>query len=163
MVQVSCIVWGWALAQYPYLLPPDLTYVEAAAPPITLELVLGALMVGAVVLIPSLYYLFRIFKSPAGLMLQLDTERLRLLPLSSTAIDALLAGDGARLRALTGATFPAPVRPPPLTEELLPMVRDKVASDAAQEGWWTWVVVRKDTERRWARWASAAVPMPKAR
>jgi len=78
-------------------------------------------------------------------MLHLETERLRLLPLSSAAIDALLAGDGARLRELTGATFPLPVRPPPLTAELLPMVRDKVRSDAGQEGWWTWVVVRKDT------------------
>jgi RimJ/RimL family protein N-acetyltransferase len=78
-------------------------------------------------------------------MLPLETERLRLLPLSSAAIDALLAGDGARLRELTGATFPAPVRPPPLTEDLLPMVRDRVQSDPAQEGWWTWVVIRKDT------------------
>jgi cytochrome d ubiquinol oxidase subunit II len=63
IVQVSCIVWGWALAQYPYLLPVHLTYVEAAAPAITLKLVLGALAVGMVILIPSLYYLFRIFKS----------------------------------------------------------------------------------------------------
>ena len=78
-------------------------------------------------------------------MLQLETERLRLIPLSTAAIDALLAGDGGHLRTLTGATFPAPVRPPPLTEELLPLVRDKVRSDAGQEGWWTWVVVRRDT------------------
>ncbi|MGH7516031.1 MAG: GNAT family N-acetyltransferase [Gemmatimonadales bacterium] len=78
-------------------------------------------------------------------MLHLETERLRLLPLSPAAIDALLAGDGARLRELTGATFPAPVRPPPLTEDLLPMVRERVAGDASQEGWWSWVVVRKDT------------------
>jgi [ribosomal protein S5]-alanine N-acetyltransferase len=78
-------------------------------------------------------------------MLQLETERLRLLPLSSAAIEALLAGDGARLRELTGASFPAPVRPPPLTQELLPMVRDKVRADPRQEGWWTWIVVRKDT------------------
>lgn len=78
-------------------------------------------------------------------MLQLETERLRLLPLSSSAIDALLTGDAARLRELTGATFPAPVRPPPLTEGVLPMVRERVAADTSQEGWWTWVVVRKDT------------------
>ena len=78
-------------------------------------------------------------------MLHLETERLRLLPLSPAAIDALLMGDGARLRELTGATFPAPVHPPPLTEDLLPMVRDRVRSDPAQEGWWTWVVIRKDT------------------
>jgi cytochrome d ubiquinol oxidase subunit II len=62
VVQVSCILWGWALAQYPYLLPPDLTYQSAAAPAVTLELVLGALVVGALVLFPSLYYLFRVFK-----------------------------------------------------------------------------------------------------
>jgi cytochrome d ubiquinol oxidase subunit II len=63
VAQVSCIVWGWGLAQYPYLLPPDLDYMTAAAPAITLKLVLAALAVGALVLIPSLYYLFRIFKS----------------------------------------------------------------------------------------------------
>jgi cytochrome d ubiquinol oxidase subunit II len=62
IVQVSCIIWGWGIAQYPYLLPPHLTYQEAAAPAITLRLVLGALAAGTLVLIPSLYYLFRIFK-----------------------------------------------------------------------------------------------------
>jgi cytochrome d ubiquinol oxidase subunit II len=54
---------GWGFAQYPYLLPPDLAYAEAAAPGITLKLVLGALALGALVLIPSLYYLFRVFQS----------------------------------------------------------------------------------------------------
>src|SRR5881398_828506 len=61
--QVSLILWGWALSQYPYILPPDLTITEAAAPAVTLRLVLGALALGAVVLLPSLYYLFRVFKS----------------------------------------------------------------------------------------------------
>ena len=79
-------------------------------------------------------------------MLALETARLRLVPLSPEAIDALLAGDGARLRTLTGAAFPAPVRPPPLTEGLLPMVRDRLQADPGQEGWWTWAVVRKDTK-----------------
>jgi len=62
VVQVSAILWGWALSQYPYLLPPHLSIAEAAAPAITLRLTLGALVVGAGVLIPSLVYLFRIFK-----------------------------------------------------------------------------------------------------
>ena len=61
--QVSLILWGWALAQYPHLIPPDLTIDAAAAPAVTLRLVLGALGVGAAVLIPSLAYLFRVFKS----------------------------------------------------------------------------------------------------
>lgn len=62
-VQVSLIVWGWAGAQYPYLVPPDLTVAAAAAPTATLRLVGQAMGVGAVVLLPSLVYLFRIFKA----------------------------------------------------------------------------------------------------
>jgi cytochrome bd ubiquinol oxidase subunit II len=60
--QVSLILWGWALAQYPYLIPPDLTIRAAAAPRITLVLSLWVLGVGALVLFPSLIYLFRVFK-----------------------------------------------------------------------------------------------------
>ncbi|HET7598878.1 MAG TPA: cytochrome d ubiquinol oxidase subunit II [Gemmatimonadales bacterium] len=60
--QVTCILWGWALSQYPFLLPPDLTYRSAAAPAVTLRLVLAALAIGSIVLVPSLYYLFRVFK-----------------------------------------------------------------------------------------------------
>jgi cytochrome bd ubiquinol oxidase subunit II len=62
-VQVSLIVWGWAVAQYPYLVPPDLTVAAAAAPAATLRLVLQAMGLGAVVLLPSLVYLFRVFKT----------------------------------------------------------------------------------------------------
>src|SRR5436309_4275819 len=60
--QVSLILWGWALSQYPYILPPDLSIANAAAPAATLRLLLAALVAGAVLLLPSLYYLFRIFK-----------------------------------------------------------------------------------------------------
>jgi cytochrome bd ubiquinol oxidase subunit II len=62
-VQVSLIFWGWAVAQYPYLLPPGFTVRESAAPPVTLRLTAIALAVGGVILLPSLLYLFRIFKS----------------------------------------------------------------------------------------------------
>lgn len=61
--QVIGILWGWALAQYPYIVPPELTIRQAAAPAITLELVSITLVVGAVVLLPSLAYLFKVFKS----------------------------------------------------------------------------------------------------
>ena len=60
--EVSLLVWGWALAQYPYVVPPDLTVAGTTAPLITLKLVLIGLGGGAVVLIPALYYLFRVFK-----------------------------------------------------------------------------------------------------
>ncbi len=61
--QAVVVLWGWALAQHPYLVPPTLSIRNAAAPPRTLELTLGALAAGAVVLVPSLWYLFRVFKS----------------------------------------------------------------------------------------------------
>ncbi len=62
-LQVSLIFWGWPLAQYPYLLPPDLTIERAAAPAVTLRLVAALLAVGAFILVPSLIYLFRLFKA----------------------------------------------------------------------------------------------------
>jgi cytochrome d ubiquinol oxidase subunit II len=62
-LQVSLIFWGWPMAQYPLLVPPDLTIERAAAPDATLRLVLIALAAGGVVLLPSLWYLFQIFKT----------------------------------------------------------------------------------------------------
>ena len=61
--QASAILWGWPLAQFPYLLPPHAAIEEAASPPTTLRLVLIALGIGGLLLFPSLWYLFRIFKS----------------------------------------------------------------------------------------------------
>lgn len=60
--QVSLILAGWAFAQYPFLIEPDITINSAAAPRVTLKLLLGALAVGAGLLFPSYYYLFRVFK-----------------------------------------------------------------------------------------------------
>ena len=60
--QVTLILLGWAFAQFPHLVEPDITISSAAAPQITLELLLGALAAGAILLFPSYYYLFRIFK-----------------------------------------------------------------------------------------------------
>jgi cytochrome d ubiquinol oxidase subunit II len=60
--QVTLILWGWAVAQFPYIVEPDITIQSAAAPRETLRLLIGALGAGAVVLFPSFYYLFRVFK-----------------------------------------------------------------------------------------------------
>jgi cytochrome d ubiquinol oxidase subunit II len=63
VAQVALVLWGWALAQYPLLLPPDLSFAAAAAPRAVLRAVLGALVAGALLLVPSLAYLFRVFKA----------------------------------------------------------------------------------------------------
>ncbi len=77
----------------------------------------------------------------------LTTERLELVPFTAEAIAALLSNDTARLTALTGYEFPPPLRPPPLMEELLPQVRDRLVADPASLGWWTWLAVERSTRR----------------
>jgi cytochrome d ubiquinol oxidase subunit II len=63
--QVVFILWGWALAQYPYAIRPHVTLTDAAAPANVQVLLLQVLAVGAVALVPSLLYLFGIF-GPRG-------------------------------------------------------------------------------------------------
>lgn len=60
--QVGLIVLGFGVSLHPYLLAPALTLEAAAAPRATLLALLLALSAGAVVLFPSLYLLFRVFK-----------------------------------------------------------------------------------------------------
>lgn len=60
--QVALIVLGWALAQYPYLVYPDLTIADTAAEDAILRPVLIALAVGMVLLVPAFLYLYRVFK-----------------------------------------------------------------------------------------------------
>ena len=62
VVQVSLILWGWGAAQFPNLISPDVTILNSAAPAITLRLLLTFLGLGAFLLFPSLYYLYRLFK-----------------------------------------------------------------------------------------------------
>jgi cytochrome d ubiquinol oxidase subunit II len=57
---VAAIVAGWAVAQEPYLLPPDLTVREAAAPDATLLALVIAAGAGLALLVPALAWLFRL-------------------------------------------------------------------------------------------------------
>jgi cytochrome bd ubiquinol oxidase subunit II len=63
IVQASFILWGWAMAQFPNLIMPDVAIRESAAPAATLRLLAIALVAGAVLLLPSFAYLLRVFKS----------------------------------------------------------------------------------------------------
>jgi cytochrome d ubiquinol oxidase subunit II len=60
--EVTLILVGWSLAQYPNLVTPDVTIANARAPEATLRLLILALAAGALVLLPSLVFLFRLFK-----------------------------------------------------------------------------------------------------
>ena len=60
--QVTCILLGWGLAQYPHLVAPDLTLSNTATARATLYLLTLALAAGAVVLLPSFAFLLYVFK-----------------------------------------------------------------------------------------------------
>jgi cytochrome d ubiquinol oxidase subunit II len=64
--QVCFILWGWALAQFPYLVRPDLTLYNAAAPAATIRLLLVLLATGAIVVFPTLLYLYVLFAPGSG-------------------------------------------------------------------------------------------------
>ena len=60
---VTLVLWGWVMAQFPLIIPPSLTIDAAAAPRRVLTDTLAVLAVGGVILIPSLGYMIRVFKT----------------------------------------------------------------------------------------------------
>ncbi|HEX7059569.1 MAG TPA: cytochrome d ubiquinol oxidase subunit II [Solirubrobacterales bacterium] len=55
---VVAVIWGWGVAQFPYLLPTSLRIDQAAAPGPTLDSVLVVFGIAAVVVLPSLGLLY---------------------------------------------------------------------------------------------------------
>jgi cytochrome bd ubiquinol oxidase subunit II len=62
VAETACILAAWGVAQYPYLIIPNVTVSTAAIPPSVLVAVVIASLAGMIVLLPSLWYLFHIFK-----------------------------------------------------------------------------------------------------
>jgi cytochrome d ubiquinol oxidase subunit II len=88
VVQTACLLAGWGVAQHPYLIYPDVTIRGAAAHAATLRFVLWSTPFGMALLLPSLWWLFRVFKG--GTMGLVDAEPSQLA--GATRVDA--AGDG---------------------------------------------------------------------
>jgi cytochrome bd ubiquinol oxidase subunit II len=61
--EIALLLLGWAVAQYPYLVYPDMTLAGSSAPKATLQFVILSLPFGAALLVPSLWLLIRVFKS----------------------------------------------------------------------------------------------------
>jgi cytochrome d ubiquinol oxidase subunit II len=64
--EIGLLILGWAVAQHPYLVYPDLTFEATAGPLATIQFMLLSLPVGLVLIIPSLILLFRAFKSSSA-------------------------------------------------------------------------------------------------
>jgi cytochrome d ubiquinol oxidase subunit II len=55
---VATVIWGWAVAQHPYILPPSLTVSDAAAPHETLVVLLIIFGIAVLLVLPALGVLF---------------------------------------------------------------------------------------------------------
>ncbi len=55
---VAAVIWGWGIAQYPYLLPEKLTIADAAAPSETLTSVLIVFGIAVVLVLPAIGLLY---------------------------------------------------------------------------------------------------------
>ena len=75
--------------------------------------------------------------------LRLSTDRLELRPLTADALDALILRDRSRLEAVTGARFPDPLLPPPLMDDALPFMLDRLRADPGELGWWAWLITAR--------------------
>ncbi|WP_395738122.1 cytochrome d ubiquinol oxidase subunit II [Prosthecobacter sp.] len=64
VLQAALTVSSWGMAQHPHLITPDVTFHASAAPEATLRLLSIALGIGAVLLLPALVFLFRLFSNP---------------------------------------------------------------------------------------------------
>lgn len=60
---VAAVVSGWGVAQYPWLLVDEITIVDAAGAPATLQGLLVAVGLAVVLVVPPLAYLFRLTQS----------------------------------------------------------------------------------------------------
>lgn len=61
-IQVVLIILGWGFAQYPYLVTPNLTFSNTAAPNSVLRPILVVVVIGIIILIPAFWYLYAVFK-----------------------------------------------------------------------------------------------------
>jgi cytochrome d ubiquinol oxidase subunit II len=63
VAQVVALIGGFGLAQFPFLVAPDLTFYNAAAPPVVLRTVATCMTIGLLALAPAYLYLLRVFKA----------------------------------------------------------------------------------------------------
>jgi cytochrome bd ubiquinol oxidase subunit II len=64
-IAAATVLWAWGAAQYPILLLPDATVDTSAAHPAVLYALLGSTVIGAAILLPSLWWLFTLFQRQA--------------------------------------------------------------------------------------------------
>lgn len=64
ITEAAFLLSSWGLSQYPYILPPHYTIDGSSNEAYVIEVALICVLVGMVLVVPSLYYLFSVFKLP---------------------------------------------------------------------------------------------------
>ncbi len=62
VAEAAFLLGTWGVSQIPYLVPPDITVNAGAGPTSTLLLLLIGVIIGLIIVLPSMWLLFRIFK-----------------------------------------------------------------------------------------------------
>lgn len=62
LLEVAFLLGSWGVSQLPYIIPPDVTVLNAASPSLTLLEFLISTVIGMLILLPSLWFLFHVFK-----------------------------------------------------------------------------------------------------
>lgn len=63
VLETAFLLGSWGLSQYPYIIPPHITIANSANDPNVILALVIAIAIGMALLLPSLYYLFSVFKS----------------------------------------------------------------------------------------------------
>ena len=77
VTETAFLLSSWGLSQYPFIIPPHFTIDNSANAPNVIVILLISIGIGLLILIPSLYYLFSVFKLPypaPGLKRQANQE-----------------------------------------------------------------------------------------
>lgn len=64
ILETAFLLGSWGLSQYPYIIPPHMTIANSANDPNVILTLVIAIGIGMALLLPSLYYLFSVFKVP---------------------------------------------------------------------------------------------------
>jgi len=64
ILETAFLLGSWGLSQIPYIIPPHITIDNSANDPNVIVIFLVSVGVGMLILLPSLYYLFSVFKLP---------------------------------------------------------------------------------------------------
>ena len=65
ILETAFLLGSWGLSQYPYIIPPHITIANSANDPNVILTLVIAIAIGMALLLPSLYYLFSVFKVAA--------------------------------------------------------------------------------------------------